>query len=221
MQCEMRDDFHPLVREWFDSSFSAATEPQLQGWPAIRAGAGRADLRSDRLGKDACGLHALLGRPRPPRDRGHAPRSDARRLRLAAQSADQRRPREPGEAARGVDRPRRRSGLPMAPIRTAVRTGDTTAAAAPEHAAQAAARARHDARVALYLADGREVARALRRRYHRDRRRDSCDGRRQARLASGAHARAPRSSGRTGGGRNRSASGFRRPCVRWSASRSS
>ena len=34
----MRDDFHPLVREWFDSSFSAATEPQVLGWPAIRAG---------------------------------------------------------------------------------------------------------------------------------------------------------------------------------------
>src|SRR5579863_794047 len=35
---EMRDDFHPLVREWFDSSFRAATEPQLRGWPIIRSG---------------------------------------------------------------------------------------------------------------------------------------------------------------------------------------
>jgi ATP-dependent Lhr-like helicase len=34
----MLDDFHPLVREWFTASFGVPTEPQLQGWPAIRAG---------------------------------------------------------------------------------------------------------------------------------------------------------------------------------------
>ncbi len=34
----MRDDFHPLVRGWFDSNFVGATEPQILGWPAIRAG---------------------------------------------------------------------------------------------------------------------------------------------------------------------------------------
>ncbi len=31
-------EFDPLVSEWFASRFSAATEPQIQGWPAIRAG---------------------------------------------------------------------------------------------------------------------------------------------------------------------------------------
>jgi ATP-dependent helicase Lhr and Lhr-like helicase len=30
--------FHPLVREWFVSSFSEMTEPQARGWPAIRSG---------------------------------------------------------------------------------------------------------------------------------------------------------------------------------------
>jgi ATP-dependent Lhr-like helicase len=34
----MLDDFHPLVREWFTASFGVPTGPQLQGWPAIRAG---------------------------------------------------------------------------------------------------------------------------------------------------------------------------------------
>jgi ATP-dependent Lhr-like helicase len=34
----MRDHFHPLVREWFDRRFIAATEPQVRGWPAIREG---------------------------------------------------------------------------------------------------------------------------------------------------------------------------------------
>src|SRR5215471_774072 len=30
--------FDPLVAEWFTTRFGAATEPQLQGWPAIREG---------------------------------------------------------------------------------------------------------------------------------------------------------------------------------------
>jgi ATP-dependent Lhr-like helicase len=34
----MLDELHPLVREWFASTFHATTEPQNRGWPAIRAG---------------------------------------------------------------------------------------------------------------------------------------------------------------------------------------
>src|SRR4029077_20104116 len=30
--------FHPPVREWFARSFTAATRPQLLGWPAIARG---------------------------------------------------------------------------------------------------------------------------------------------------------------------------------------
>jgi ATP-dependent Lhr-like helicase len=30
--------FHPAVRAWFEKTLGAATPPQLQGWPAIRAG---------------------------------------------------------------------------------------------------------------------------------------------------------------------------------------
>src|SRR5512140_492534 len=32
------EHFDPLVAEWFASSFEAATEPQVRGWPEIRAG---------------------------------------------------------------------------------------------------------------------------------------------------------------------------------------
>jgi ATP-dependent Lhr-like helicase len=32
------ESFHPLVSDWFDSRFERATEPQLQGWPLVRAG---------------------------------------------------------------------------------------------------------------------------------------------------------------------------------------
>src|SRR5580658_7292499 len=34
----MIDRFHPLVSEWFGSRYGKPTEPQVQGWPAIRAG---------------------------------------------------------------------------------------------------------------------------------------------------------------------------------------
>ena len=29
---------HPVVRDWFESHFGSATEPQLRAWPAIRSG---------------------------------------------------------------------------------------------------------------------------------------------------------------------------------------
>ncbi len=34
----MLDDFHPLLRDWFTSRDWAPTEPQVQGWPIVRAG---------------------------------------------------------------------------------------------------------------------------------------------------------------------------------------
>jgi ATP-dependent Lhr-like helicase len=34
----MPADFHPLVRDWFSSTFGSTTEPQRLGWPAIRDG---------------------------------------------------------------------------------------------------------------------------------------------------------------------------------------
>src|ERR1039458_6103566 len=36
--------FDPLVAEWFATRFGAATEPQVRGWPEIRAGH---DVRSE------------------------------------------------------------------------------------------------------------------------------------------------------------------------------
>src|SRR5258708_13851607 len=30
--------FDPLIEEWFAQQFGAPTEPQVQGWPAIRGG---------------------------------------------------------------------------------------------------------------------------------------------------------------------------------------
>ena len=34
----LMQDFHPLVRDWFNARFGVATEPQRRSWPQIRAG---------------------------------------------------------------------------------------------------------------------------------------------------------------------------------------
>ena len=34
----MIDQFHPLVSEWFSARYGNPTEPQIHGWPIIRAG---------------------------------------------------------------------------------------------------------------------------------------------------------------------------------------
>ncbi len=34
----MLGDFHPLVASWFSARYGEPTEPQVQGWPLIRAG---------------------------------------------------------------------------------------------------------------------------------------------------------------------------------------
>ena len=86
-------------------------------------------------------------------------------------------------------------------------------------AAQAAARARHDAGIALHSPNGREVARALPQRLDRRRRRNSRDRQQQARIASCADAGAARRSGRLRRrSANRNASACRRRFVRSSAS---
>jgi ATP-dependent helicase Lhr and Lhr-like helicase len=35
---DLLSDFHPLLAEWFESRFAQATEPQLRGWPLVRSG---------------------------------------------------------------------------------------------------------------------------------------------------------------------------------------
>ena len=43
---------HPIIQEWFLSRFGSATEPQIEGWPAILAAASDAHFRSHRLRKN-------------------------------------------------------------------------------------------------------------------------------------------------------------------------
>ncbi|MGC1335415.1 MAG: DEAD/DEAH box helicase [Candidatus Cybelea sp.] len=124
----MRHDFHPLVREWFDSSFSAATEPQVLGWPAIRAGQDVLISAPTGSGKTLAAFTLCLD--------DLVRRSTEGTLSeqtlvvyvspLKALTNDVRENLEKPLAA--LTALARAQGLPMAPIRTAVRTGDTTAA---------------------------------------------------------------------------------------------
>ena len=45
--------FSDRTRRWFEASFEAPTPAQATGWPAIASAQQHADLRADRLGKDA------------------------------------------------------------------------------------------------------------------------------------------------------------------------
>jgi ATP-dependent helicase Lhr and Lhr-like helicase len=119
--------FDPLVREWFEARFSTATEPQKLGWPEIRAGndvlisaptgAGKTlsafltaidDLvRQARLGELPNQTQVLYVSP------------------LKALSNDIRKNLE--GPLEGIAALARAQGIPLAEIRTAVRTGDTPA----------------------------------------------------------------------------------------------
>ena len=122
--------FHPVVQTWLERQFGAPTPAQAAGLAADRRRAGRAGHRADRLGQDAGGV-PLGARPAGRRgDRGgrRPRRPDQRPLRLAAQGAVERRPAQPrGAARRAARRWPPSSGYPAPEIRTAVRTGDTTA----------------------------------------------------------------------------------------------
>ena len=124
----MRDDFHPLVREWFDSSFSAATEPQVLGWPAIRAGQDVLISAPTGSGKTLAAFTLCLDDLVRRSTEGTLPEQTlvVYVSPLKALTNDVRENLEKPLAA--LTALAGAQGLPMAPIRTAVRTGDTTAA---------------------------------------------------------------------------------------------
>jgi ATP-dependent Lhr-like helicase len=124
----VRADFHPLVREWFDSSFSAATEPQVLGWPAIRAGQDVLISAPTGSGKTLAAFTLCLDDLVRRATEGTLPEQTlvVYVSPLKALTNDVRENLEKPLAA--LTALARAQGLPMAPIRTAVRTGDTTAA---------------------------------------------------------------------------------------------
>jgi ATP-dependent helicase Lhr and Lhr-like helicase len=121
------DGFDPLVREWFAKRFTGATEPQVQGWPEIRAG--RDVLISAPTGSGKTLAAFLLCLDRLVRAARHGPLPNQTEVvyvsPLKALSNDIRFNLEiplAEIAAMAVEQ-----GIPLASIRTAVRTGDTPA----------------------------------------------------------------------------------------------
>ena len=124
----MIDRFHPLVSDWFGSRYGKPTEPQLRGWPAIRAGSDVLISAPTGSGKTLAAFSLCLD--------DLVRRAAANTLAdetlvvyispLKALSNDVRKNLEIplGELVALAQQ----QGVPLAQIRTAVRTGDTTAA---------------------------------------------------------------------------------------------
>src|SRR4051812_691267 len=114
----MLDVFHPAVASWFETRFGTPTEPQLLGWPRIRAGEDTLIAAPTGSGKT---LAAFLGCLDRMIREGTALRDETEVLYvslLKALATDvQKTLLEPLAELRKLD------GVPE--IRAAVRTGDT------------------------------------------------------------------------------------------------
>ena len=120
-------NFHPLIQRWFAERFTAPTEAQRLGWPAIQQGCDTLIAAPTGSGKTlAAFLWAIdrLAAVPPPQD----PRQRTRVLYvspLKALAVDiERNLRAP---LTGIRHAAQRLGLPEPDIRVAVRTGDTAA----------------------------------------------------------------------------------------------
>jgi ATP-dependent helicase Lhr and Lhr-like helicase len=124
----MLDALHPLVRKWFASAFGATTEPQARGWPAIRAGDDVLICAPTGSGKTLAAFTLALD---DLIRQASTARLESRTLvvyvsPLKALTNDVRENLEKPLAA--VVALAKESGVPLTPILTAVRTGDTTPA---------------------------------------------------------------------------------------------
>jgi len=120
-------EFDPLVRDWFARRFAAATEPQLLGWPEIRSGHDILISAPTGSGKTLAAFLLCLDRLVRAARLGPLPNqtevvyvsplkalSNDIRINLEVPLSE--------IAAMAAEQ-----GIPLAPIRSAVRTGDTPA----------------------------------------------------------------------------------------------
>jgi ATP-dependent helicase Lhr and Lhr-like helicase len=120
--------FDPLVRGWFERRFSAATEPQLRGWPEIQAGRDVLISAPTGSGKTlAAFLTAIDVLVRRAREGELPNQTEVLYVSpLKALSNDVHKNLDIPLA--GIAEFAREQGVNLAPIRAAVRTGDTPAA---------------------------------------------------------------------------------------------
>ncbi len=126
---EALNDFHPIVRSWFEKTFEAPTPPQVMGWPPISAGKHTLILAPTGSGKTLAAFlwainhlverHLTETLPRGVRILYVSP--------LKALNNDMRRNLE--QPLEGIRREAAIAGLALPTITAAVRTGDTPQAA--------------------------------------------------------------------------------------------
>ena len=119
--------FDPLIERWFDARFRGVTEPQRLGWPRIRDGSDVLISAPTGSGKTlAAFLIALDGLVRQARQGELTAGTQVLYVSpLKALSNDVHKNLEVPLA--GIAALAREQGIPLAPIRVAVRTGDTPA----------------------------------------------------------------------------------------------
>src|ERR1700681_2266134 len=117
--------FDPLVAEWFATRFPQATEPQVQGWPEIDAGRNVLISAPTGSGKTLAAFLICIDKlVRAARAGTLADETQGVYVSpLKALSSDVRRNLETPLAEIAALAEQR--GIPLAPIRTALRTGDT------------------------------------------------------------------------------------------------
>src|SRR5947209_7364619 len=118
--------FHPAVRTWFERKFRAPTEAQAAGWPHIFSG--RDTLISAPTGSGKTLAAFLVSIDRLIKQADDAPLSEEVQVvyvsPLKALSSDIQRNLE--EPLAEISEVAAEMGLEAPPIRTALRTGDTT-----------------------------------------------------------------------------------------------
>ncbi|HEU5479654.1 MAG TPA: DEAD/DEAH box helicase, partial [Candidatus Tumulicola sp.] len=124
----MADSFHPLVSDWFAERFGQPTEPQVRGWPSIAAGGDTLISAPTGSGKTLAAFLMCLDDLVRRSAAGNLPDETlvVYVSPLKALTNDVRKNLELPLAelvARAAA-----ANVPLMPIRTAVRTGDTTAA---------------------------------------------------------------------------------------------
>ena len=121
----MQTQFDPLIAEWFAEQFGAPTEPQIQGWPSIRTGDDVLISAPTGSGKTLAAFLICLDQLVREARTGSLP--DETRVvyvsPLKALSNDVRKNLEIPLAQ--IRELAAKNGVTLAPIRTAVRTGDT------------------------------------------------------------------------------------------------
>ena len=120
-------DFHPAVSAWFDATFSAPTSAQSAAWPAIRAGQHTLVAAPTGSGKTLTAfLSAIDALVQESVARGGTLPDETRVVYVSPLKALSNDIHINLEAPlKGIRAELEKLGLPDAPIRTAVRTGDT------------------------------------------------------------------------------------------------